>query len=149
VNLYPFEDTISKPDVTLDTALEMIDIGGVAMLRAAAKNFKNVLVVIDPTDYQWISERIKSTGIQGFTLEERKSLAVKAFQHVVSYDSTISQYLSGIDLNERADKATKITTVPPTVVRTYKKQFDLKYGANPHQTPATILSIVSDNVCIS
>jgi len=147
VNLYPFEDTISQPNVTLDTALEMIDIGGVAMLRAAAKNFKNVLVVIDPSDYQWVSDRIKSSGIQSFTLEERKSLAVKAFQHVVTYDSTISQYLAGINLNERADKVTtKVVTVPPTVVRTYKKQFDLKYGANPHQNPATILNIQGYNL---
>jgi len=139
VNLYPFEETISAPNVTLDTALDMIDIGGVTMIRAAAKNFKNVIVIIDPTDYMWIVEKIKKDGITSITIEERKNLAVKAFQHVVGYDKTISSYLSSTKIPEFSKDDTKIEEL--RITRCYKKEFDLKYGVNPHQIPASVLSI--------
>ncbi len=95
--------------------------------RAAAKNFKNVVVISDPNDYTWIAKRIEQEGIESIALEERKALAVKAFRHVVHYDSTIAQYLS-----ERQS----------TVTRTYERQFDLKYGCNPHQVPSSVYNIV-------
>ena len=90
VNLYPFVQTVSREGVTLDEALENIDIGGPAMIRAAAKNFPYVLVVVDPADYAQILEKLRSGEIG---IEERKKLAQKAFQHVALYDTMIAQYL--------------------------------------------------------
>ena len=90
VNLYPFVQTISKEGVTLDEALENIDIGGPTMLRAAAKNFPSVIVVVDPADYPTIIEKLKQGDLK---LDERKRLAQKAFQHVSVYDTAIAQYL--------------------------------------------------------
>ena len=92
VNLYPFIETVSNKDVSLETALENIDIGGPTLVRAAAKNFPSVLVVVDPKDYTWISERIDSGGV--FSIDERKKLARKAFQHVAVYDTAISSWLN-------------------------------------------------------
>jgi len=90
VNLYPFAQTVSREGVTLDEALENIDIGGPAMIRAAAKNFPYVLVVVDPSDYAPILDKLRSRKIG---IEERKKLAQKAFQHVALYDTMIAQYL--------------------------------------------------------
>jgi phosphoribosylaminoimidazolecarboxamide formyltransferase/IMP cyclohydrolase len=90
VNLYPFEETVSKDDVTLEAALEQIDIGGPAMLRASAKNFKHVIVVVDPEDYMPVVEALKHGNI-AFSI--RLTLAQKVFQHTSRYDSVISQYL--------------------------------------------------------
>lgn len=130
VNLYPFEETIAKPNVDLQDALENIDIGGVALLRAAAKNFERVVVVVDPKDYSWISQKIQNGGINSITFEERKKLALKAFQHTSSYDSAIASYLT------REDNGS-----PNILVRSYEHQLDLKYGVNPHQIPAAIYKI--------
>ena len=111
VNLYPFVQTVSREGVTLDEALENIDIGGPTMLRAAAKNFPSVIVVVDPDDYQPILEKIKTGGIK---LDERKKLAQKAFQHVAVYDTAISQYLrQGVD------------SFPDEMTIGLKKRFDL------------------------
>jgi len=90
VNLYPFVQTVAKEGVSLDEALENIDIGGSTLIRAAAKNFPSVIVVVDPADYQPILEKLKGGGVD---LAERKRLAQKAFQHVAIYDTAISQYL--------------------------------------------------------
>ncbi len=90
VNLYPFAQTVSREGVTLDEALENIDIGGSTMIRAAAKNFPYVLVVVDPVDYALILEKLRSGEIG---IDERKKLAQKAFQHVALYDTMIAQYL--------------------------------------------------------
>ncbi|MEC8909971.1 MAG: bifunctional phosphoribosylaminoimidazolecarboxamide formyltransferase/IMP cyclohydrolase, partial [Chloroflexota bacterium] len=92
VNLYPFVETISKPDVTLADALENIDIGGPTMLRAASKNFPSVAVVVDPADYGWIGEKLADGGL---TIEDRRSLAAKAFHHVSTYDAAVTGYLLG------------------------------------------------------
>ncbi|MFQ6030626.1 MAG: bifunctional phosphoribosylaminoimidazolecarboxamide formyltransferase/IMP cyclohydrolase, partial [Dehalococcoidia bacterium] len=81
VNLYPFLDTISKPGVTLEEALENIDIGGPTMLRAAAKNFDSVAVVVDPSDYGWVADKLTTDSL---TSEDRRSLAAKAFKHVAA-----------------------------------------------------------------
>ena len=90
VNLYPFEQTIAKPDVTLEDALENIDIGGVCLLRASAKNFEDVLIVSDPGDYGSILESLKKDGV---SKSERLALAVKAFKMTAHYDTAICDYL--------------------------------------------------------
>jgi phosphoribosylaminoimidazolecarboxamide formyltransferase/IMP cyclohydrolase len=118
-NLYPFVDTVKKEDVLLSEALENIDIGGPTMIRSAAKNFPDVLVIVDPSDYGWVAEKI-SCG-QGFTKDERKKLAQKAFQHVALYDTAISTWLSDAPL-----ESTELSIG-------FSKVTDLRYGENPHQ----------------
>lgn len=92
VNLYPFRETIAKPDVTLADAIENIDIGGPTMVRSSAKNHKFVTIVVDPTDYETVMGDIESEG--GVKLETRQKLAVKAFDHTAKYDTAITEYLS-------------------------------------------------------
>ena len=92
-NLYPFAQTVSQEDAELEDALENIDIGGPTMLRSAAKNFPSVLTLTDPSDYDWVRERISDGG--EFETAERRELAQKAFQHVALYDTTIARYLAG------------------------------------------------------
>lgn len=90
VNLYPFRETVSKEDVLLQDALENIDIGGPTLIRAAAKNFPDVIVVVDPSDYQSVISGLRQGGLVQNT---RKRLAQKAFSHVSSYDAAIAAYL--------------------------------------------------------
>ena len=94
VNLYPFEETIARPDVTVDLATENIDIGGPTMIRAAAKNFQSVTVITDPADYAMVIEELNQQG--GISYNTRKTLATKAFSHTSAYDSAITAYLSRI-----------------------------------------------------
>ncbi len=122
VNLYPFRETVAKPEVSLDEALENIDIGGPTMIRAAAKNFPDVLVVVDPADYESLLEQLRAGGAE---LGERKKLAQKAFQHVAAYDTAIAQYLRWGE-EGFADE----TTIA------LRKLYDLRYGENPHQKAA-------------
>ncbi|HLC17006.1 MAG TPA: IMP cyclohydrolase [Thermodesulfovibrionia bacterium] len=93
VNLYPFEETISKDGVKFEDALEQIDIGGPAMLRASAKNLKHVIVIVDPDDYMPVVEALWEGNI---TFSKRLALAQKVFQHTSGYDSVISQYLERV-----------------------------------------------------
>jgi phosphoribosylaminoimidazolecarboxamide formyltransferase/IMP cyclohydrolase len=123
VNLYPFVETVSKPGVSLDAALENIDIGGPSMLRSAAKNFPSVLVVVDPGDYDTILQNLRQGNIDS---EYRKRLAQKAFQHVALYDTAIAQYL-----NEES--------FPEEITIALKKSRNLRYGENPHQQAAFYL----------
>lgn len=90
VNLYPFERTIARPDCTLGDAIENIDIGGPAMLRSAAKNHRDVAVVVDPGDYAAVAESVRAGGTD---LPMRLQLAVKAFRHTAAYDAAITRYL--------------------------------------------------------
>ncbi len=129
VNLYPFVQTISKPNVTLDEALENIDIGGPTMVRAAAKNFKSVVVLVDPSDYSWVLQRLKLAGL---SLEERQRLAKKAFQHVALYDTAIASYLD-IEGHQFPDELTL----------GYRKLYDLRYGENPHQKAAFYSEVIA------
>ena len=122
VNLYPFVQTVAKENVTLDEALENIDIGGPTLIRAAAKNFPSVIVVVDPADYQPVLEKLRGGDID---LTERKRLAQKAFQHVAVYDTAISQYL-GRDMEG----------LPEEMTIALKKRYGLRYGENPHQQAA-------------
>ena len=129
-NLYPFVETVTRKGATLEDALEKIDIGGPTMVRAAAKSFPSVIVVVDPGDYVWIAERLAGKGPSGsldenFSLEERKALAQKAFQHVALYDTAISRYLSAGD-GWSSDELTL----------GYEKLDELRYGENPHQKAA-------------
>ncbi len=89
-NLYPFEETVARQDVSLEEAVEQIDIGGVALLRAAAKNFERVTVICDPTDYEWVISDLKKGSIN---ILDRKMLATKAFIHTRNYDTAIVNYL--------------------------------------------------------
>ncbi|MCI0902630.1 MAG: bifunctional phosphoribosylaminoimidazolecarboxamide formyltransferase/IMP cyclohydrolase [Chloroflexi bacterium] len=130
VNLYPFVETISKADVTLADALENIDIGGPTMLRAAAKNFPSVIVVVDPADYGWVGEKLANGGLSA---EDRRGLAAKAFDHVSTYDAAVTGYLradSGKD-----DKAGD-AELPDSLTISLKKVAGLRYGENPHQSGA-------------
>jgi phosphoribosylaminoimidazolecarboxamide formyltransferase/IMP cyclohydrolase len=120
VNLYPFVETVTKGEVSLDEALENIDIGGPTMIRSAAKNFPSVLVIVDPRDYDLILGKLRQGNID---LKERKRLAQKAFQHVAIYDTAIAQYLSE-------------ETLPEEMTIALKKGCDLRYGENPHQKAA-------------
>jgi len=122
VNLYPFVQTVAKGGVSLDEALENIDIGGPTMIRAAAKNFPSVIVVVDPADYPLVLEKLRGGGLD---LAERKRLAQKAFQHVAIYDTAISQYL-GRDMEG----------FPEEMTVALKKRYGLRYGENPHQQAA-------------
>jgi len=118
VNLYPFVETVSKEGVSLDEALENIDIGGPTMIRSAAKCFPSVLVVVDPQDYDIVLQKLHQGGVD---LEDRKRLAQKAFQHVAIYDTAIAQYL-------REEEA-----FPEEMTIALKKASNLRYGENPHQ----------------
>jgi len=122
VNLYPFVQAVSKENITLDEALENIDIGGPTMLRAAAKNFPDVIVVVDSADYEPVLEKLRQRDLN---ITERKRLAQKAFQHVAVYDTAISQYL-------RQDT----NGFPDEITIALKKRHGLRYGENPHQPAA-------------
>ena len=121
INLYPFKETIMKPDVTLADAIENIDIGGPTMLRSAAKNHKDVAVVCDPADYAIVAEELRANGEVSYKTKYR--LALKVFEHTAAYDAMISQYL-----REQID-----ATLPDNVTLTFEKLQDLRYGENPHQ----------------
>ena len=125
VNLYPFVETISKAGVTLDDALENIDIGGPTMLRAAAKNFPSVAVVVDPSDYQWVAEALSGSGLDA---QQRRALATKAFQHVAVYDAAVADYLSNDPTSEEE--------MPQQVTIGLTRVSSLRYGENPHQRGA-------------
>jgi len=116
VNLYPFQDTIAQKNTSLDEAIEQIDIGGVALIRAAAKNFARVAVVTDPNDYGRIVDALHDSA--EIPLELRRSLAEKAFIHTSQYDQAIAAYL---------------TPETPLTLTLYPQTTELRYGENPHQ----------------
>jgi len=129
VNLYPFRETVSRPDCSLVDAVENIDIGGPAMLRAAAKNHDAVAVVVDPQDYQPLIEALDDNGGE-VPSNMRRRLAAKAFGHTASYDAAIASYLNGRE--EYADPS----GFPGQFVAAFEKRLDLRYGENPHQQAA-------------
>ena len=119
VNLYPFRETIAKPDVTMEDAVEHIDIGGPSMLRSAAKNWESVTVVCNPSDYATIISEIKTTG--NTTRETRLALSAKAYTHTAEYDMAIATYMRAqAGLNEK-------------LFLEYDLKQSLRYGENPHQ----------------
>lgn len=128
-NLYPFSETIKEPDTGLDDAIEQIDIGGVTLLRGAAKNFSRVTVLCDPLDYSDVIVALKTNGTT--SLQQRRELAVKAFAHCRDYDSAIHAYLSESEIAEPADG-----DVPDSIAFGVQRTHDLRYGENPHQAAA-------------
>lgn len=124
VNLYPFQETISRPEADLAEALENVDIGGVALLRAAAKNHGQVIVVVDPQDYQAVAKQLGSSG--QVDADARLKLAAKAFRHTAGYDGMIAAYLSGL--------AGEL--FPERLTITYDLLQKLRYGENPQQQAA-------------
>ncbi|MYD11033.1 MAG: bifunctional phosphoribosylaminoimidazolecarboxamide formyltransferase/IMP cyclohydrolase [Chloroflexi bacterium] len=128
-NLYPFSETIKAPDVTLEEAIEQIDIGGVALLRGAAKNFSRITVLCDPEEYSEVLVTLKATG--STTLRQRRALAVKAFAYCVDYDRYIHAYLSESDIVAPSD-----SDVPDSIAFGVQRSHDLRYGENPHQAAA-------------
>lgn len=124
VNLYPFQETISKPDCSLKDAIENIDIGGPAMLRAAAKNHEFLTVVVDPSDYGVVIDQLKVKGVVDSSL--RRKLAAKVFRHTAAYDALIAEYLTKQVEEE----------FPERLTITYELQQSLRYGENPQQRAA-------------
>ncbi|WP_078551366.1 bifunctional phosphoribosylaminoimidazolecarboxamide formyltransferase/IMP cyclohydrolase [Bacillus alkalicellulosilyticus] len=124
VNLYPFQQTIAKPDVAFADAIENIDIGGPSMLRSAAKNHASVTVVVDPADYETVLAELKENN--EVTAETKRKLAAKVFRHTAAYDAVIADYLT-----KQAGEE-----YPETLTVTYEKQQSLRYGENPHQKAA-------------
>ncbi len=130
VNLYPFEKTVEKGDASLDEALEMIDIGGPAMVRAAAKNFPSVAVIVNPERYGSVLDEI--SGEIGISFATRLALSREAFAHTCLYDAAVSAYFSSLD--EEGESSVDI--FPDTIVAVGRKLQDLRYGENPHQKAA-------------
>lgn len=130
VNLYPFRETIAKPDVTMEDAVEHIDIGGPSMLRSAAKNWESVTVVCNPADYETILSEIKADG--NTTRETRLKLSAKAYTHTAEYDMAISIYM-------RAQAG-----LPEKLFLEYDMKQELRYGENPHQEAKFFASTVKE-----
>src|SRR2546430_12935432 len=144
VNLYPFEQTVARPNVTLEEAIENIDIGGPSMLRSAAKNQQHVTVVMDPNDYDEVAAQIRTKG--NTTLEFRRKLAARVFAHTSAYDAAIASHLvkvfgarapapvnavqSSLPLGKAA------TAPPPGLILARPQAQPLRYGENPHQGAA-------------
>ncbi len=128
VNLYPFQETIAKPGVTIPEAIEQIDIGGPSMVRSAAKNHAHVAIVTHPNQYPQVIERLKSN-----TLDDayRRTLAAAAFEMTASYDRAIADYMARITADPAED-----ATFGPTLNLTFKRSQILRYGENPHQKAA-------------
>jgi phosphoribosylaminoimidazolecarboxamide formyltransferase / IMP cyclohydrolase len=138
VNLYPFAQATARADCTLEDAIENIDIGGPAMLRAAAKNWQDVAVVIDPADYARVLAELRATAGQGVRRDTKFMLAGKVFAHTAAYDGMISNYLSALlpGAEERVAAVPVRQAYPSTLTMQMSKTQDLRYGENPHQSAA-------------
>ncbi len=137
VNLYPFASAAARPDIAFDDLVEEIDIGGPSLLRAAAKNFRDVLVVVDPADYDSVLEMVSAPS--GATLAERFGLAHKAFAHTAAYDQMIASTLDQVRVDDATGAFTRERSANPLPTRwspDLVKVRDLRYGENPHQAGA-------------
>ncbi|HTE42672.1 MAG TPA: bifunctional phosphoribosylaminoimidazolecarboxamide formyltransferase/IMP cyclohydrolase [Steroidobacteraceae bacterium] len=128
VNLYPFAATVAKPDCTIEDAIENIDIGGPAMVRASAKNHERVAIVVDPLDYGTVLKEIEANG-EVSTITRRR-LAAKAYAHTASYDAMVAAYLNKVVQGEGASE------YPDLLSLQFRKRMDLRYGENSHQSAA-------------
>ncbi|MDT7041697.1 bifunctional phosphoribosylaminoimidazolecarboxamide formyltransferase/IMP cyclohydrolase [Candidatus Nitronereus thalassa] len=140
VNLYPFESAIAKPDCTFEHAIENIDIGGPSMLRSAAKNHEDVLVVVDPSDYGRVLDALKAENVSAGL---RRELAQKVFQHTSRYDGLIANYLSQQNGEGAVEK------FPARLSLSYERAEILRYGENPHQEGAFYRELGSSEPSIS
>src|SRR6202012_3831443 len=127
VNLYPFEQTVAKPNVKLHDAIENIDIGGPSMLRSAAKNHDSGTVIVDPADYAEVSRQISTSG--NTTLELRRQLAAKVYARTAAYDAAIAAHLQK-EFSADKNALPAVLTISAPMVQ------PLRYGENPHQTAA-------------
>jgi phosphoribosylaminoimidazolecarboxamide formyltransferase/IMP cyclohydrolase len=138
VNLYPFRETVAKPNVTLEDAIENIDIGGPAMVRSSAKNYAGVAIVTDPEDYAALIKEMQAND-GALTLATRFGLAKKAFTHTARYDAAIANWLTGLEEGAEA-KPAAAAPVPSTFPQKLQLAFDrvevLRYGENSHQSAA-------------
>jgi phosphoribosylaminoimidazolecarboxamide formyltransferase/IMP cyclohydrolase len=128
-NLYPFTETVAS-GAGPDECVEQIDIGGPAMVRAAAKNHAGVAVVVDPSRYEWVAEQVRAGG---FTLADRRALAVEAYRHTASYDVAVASWMGSVLAPEQ-------TAFPSWVGATWRRKESLRYGENPHQGAALYLA---------
>jgi phosphoribosylaminoimidazolecarboxamide formyltransferase/IMP cyclohydrolase len=138
VNLYPFRETTAQADVTVENAIENIDIGGPSMIRSASKNFEDVVVVVDPSDYTLIADEMDAEGGE-VSLATRLRLARRAFEMTAQYDAAISDFLeSSVELDEASGelRVEKTDALPARFTLFAKKETDLRYGENPHQRAA-------------
>jgi phosphoribosylaminoimidazolecarboxamide formyltransferase/IMP cyclohydrolase len=143
INLYPFEETVAREGVTLEEAIEQIDIGGPAMIRSAAKNFRDVAVVIDPRDYESILEKLENAS-GSLTFEDRFELAQQAFLRTAAYDSDVFTYLQNPAAEKpEADNAGALFHYEELALT---KLNDLRYGENPHQKAALYEVSVMDGL---
>mgnify|MGYP001107960451 CR=1 FL=1 len=138
INLYPFKRTILKGHVELEEAIENIDIGGPTMLRAAAKNYQDVVVIVDPADYQMVIDELKSS--KEISVKTKFKLAAKVFEHTSHYDTLIAKYLR--------DKVGE-EEFPQTLSLTFEKVQDMRYGENPHQKAVFYKEIGANVGCLS
>ncbi|HSB12547.1 MAG TPA: bifunctional phosphoribosylaminoimidazolecarboxamide formyltransferase/IMP cyclohydrolase [Blastocatellia bacterium] len=142
VNLYPFRETVARDDVTVEAAIENIDIGGPSMIRSAAKNFEDVVVVVDPSDYSSIAGEMDANAGQ-ISRETRLRLARRAFETTARYDAAISAFLEGsVELNKVTGllRVGAPTALPGVIGVFGRKSLDLRYGENPHQRAALYLT---------
>jgi phosphoribosylaminoimidazolecarboxamide formyltransferase/IMP cyclohydrolase len=141
VNLYPFAATVAKPGCTFADAVENIDIGGPAMVRASAKNHERVTIVVDPLDYGTVLAEIdREAG--GVSEETRRRLATKAFAHTAQYDAAVAAYL------DRATKSAGTSEFPDLLALQFRKRLDLRYGENPHQQAAFYVATDSQGASV-
>jgi len=141
VNLYPFRETVAREDVTSEDAIENIDIGGPSMIRSSAKNFEDVVVVVDPSDYAAVADEIDRTG--EVSRATRLRLARRAFETTARYDAAISDFLENslvLDDSTGALRVEKSKGLPDRLTISGKKAMDLRYGENPHQGAALYLT---------
>ncbi|MCO4756628.1 MAG: bifunctional phosphoribosylaminoimidazolecarboxamide formyltransferase/IMP cyclohydrolase [Oceanospirillaceae bacterium] len=142
VNLYPFEQTINRPDCDLPMAIENIDIGGPTMVRSAAKNHKDVAIVVNASDYDSVAAELGNGGLSHKT---RFDLAVKAFEHTAAYDGMIANYLGAIVEGEEEEPA----DFPRTFNTQFLKAQDMRYGENPHQRAAFYVEANPAEACVA
>jgi len=135
VNLYPFAATVAKPDLKVEDAIENIDIGGPAMIRSSAKNFRDVVVVVEPESYSDIIRELDANG--NISLQTRFSLARKAFAHTAKYDAAIADFLANrIDSSENGLAISEAQDMPERISISLTRRMPLRYGENPHQRAA-------------
>ena len=141
VNLYPFEETVAKEECSLADAIENIDIGGPAMLRAAAKNHRDVTVVVEAEDYPRVLEEMRENG-GAVSDATRFDLAVKTFEHTARYDGAIANYLGALVEEQQGG-------FPRTFNLQFRKQQSMRYGENPHQQAAFYVSLRSEGASVA